>query len=62
MKAFAGECARFECFPPGHIYSSKTGKFEKWFLPNWVTSTTIPKTPYDPKTLREAFEKAKTLK
>ena len=27
MKSLASECSRFEQFPPGHFYSSKTKQF-----------------------------------
>ena len=29
LKSLAKDCARFETFPPGHIYSSKTGQVKK---------------------------------
>jgi hypothetical protein len=34
--ALATECARFESFPPGHIYTSKTGTFTRWYKPDWM--------------------------
>jgi len=57
MKALNDDCERFECFPPGHIYSSKLGGYKRWYNPPWY-SEDIPSTPYDPLVLREAFEKA----
>ena len=33
MKALAPETARFELFPPGHFYSSKTKTFTRWYDP-----------------------------
>ncbi|XP_020531775.1 asparagine synthetase [glutamine-hydrolyzing] 2 isoform X2 [Amborella trichopoda] len=57
MKALSDDCERFRTFPPGHIYSSKTGDLRRWFNPPWY-SERIPATTYDPLVLREAFEKA----
>uniref|UniRef100_A0A0D6QZ42 Asparagine synthetase [glutamine-hydrolyzing] n=1 Tax=Araucaria cunninghamii TaxID=56994 RepID=A0A0D6QZ42_ARACU len=57
MKALNDDCERFECFPPGHVYSSKGGGYRRWYNPPWF-SEDIPTTPYDPLVLRQAFEKA----
>ncbi|OMO56080.1 hypothetical protein CCACVL1_26775 [Corchorus capsularis] len=57
MKALSDDCERFMSFLPGHIYSSKQGALRRWYNPPWF-SEQIPSTPYDPKVLREAFEKA----
>jgi asparagine synthase (glutamine-hydrolysing) len=57
MKAIAQDCKKFEQFPPGHYYSSKTGAFHKWYNPNWAADM-IPTQPYDAAVLRAAFEKA----
>jgi hypothetical protein len=32
MKALKDDCERFEIFPPGHIYSSKSGKVSSLLL------------------------------
>lgn len=63
MKGLSKECVRFECFPPGHTYSSKTGKMTRWYNPSWLNYTIsmlpiIPTTPFDAKTLRDAFTTA----
>lgn len=57
MKALAAECARFDQFPPGHYYSSKTGQLTRWYNPIW-RQPTMPTNKYDSTVLREAFEKA----
>jgi asparagine synthase (glutamine-hydrolysing) len=57
MKALADQTARFESFPPGHIYSSKTGIFTQWYKPDWMEAA-IPKNPCNLVALREAFEAA----
>jgi asparagine synthase (glutamine-hydrolysing) len=56
MKALKDDCERFEEFPPGHIYSSKQGGLRRYYNPPWFTDI-IPSEPYDPLTLRHAFEK-----
>lgn len=57
MKALKDDCEQFQTFPPGHIYSSKTGSLRRYYEPQWF-SEAIPTTPYDPLLLRKAFEKA----
>ncbi|KAJ6315352.1 hypothetical protein OIU78_018774 [Salix suchowensis] len=57
LKGLHDDCEHFECFPPGHLYSSKNGGFRRWYNPLWF-SEAIPSTPYDPLALRRAFEKA----
>ncbi|VAH23417.1 unnamed protein product [Triticum turgidum subsp. durum] len=57
MKALSDDCERFISFPPGHLYSSKTGGLRRWYNPPWF-SESIPSTPYDPLLIRESFEKA----
>ncbi|CAJ2652561.1 unnamed protein product [Trifolium pratense] len=56
MKGLNDDCEHFECFPPGHLYSSKDGGFRRWYNPPWY-SEAIPSAPYDPLALRQAFEK-----
>ncbi|PIA32324.1 hypothetical protein AQUCO_04500137v1 [Aquilegia coerulea] len=57
MKGLNDDCEHFECFPPGHLYSSKNGGFRRWYNPSWF-SEAVPSTPYDPIVLRRAFENA----
>ncbi|KQK05590.1 hypothetical protein BRADI_2g21050v3 [Brachypodium distachyon] len=57
MKALSDDCERFISFPPGHLYSSKTGDLRRWYNPPWF-SESIPSTPYNPLLIRESFEKA----
>ncbi|KAJ0547495.1 Asparagine synthetase [glutamine-hydrolyzing] [Helianthus annuus] len=57
LKGLNDDCEHFEVFPPGHLYSSKSGGFRRWYNPPWF-SETIPSTPYDPLVLRRAFENA----
>ncbi|XLR38052.1 hypothetical protein HN51_024826 [Arachis hypogaea] len=57
MKGLNDDCEHFECFPPGHLYSSRERAFRRWYNPPWF-SEAIPSAPYDPLALRHAFEKA----
>ncbi|KAL2898599.1 Asparagine synthetase [glutamine-hydrolyzing] 1 [Bienertia sinuspersici] len=57
LKGLHDDCEHFESFQPGHLYSSKTGGFRRWYNPLWF-SEAIPSTPYDPLILRRAFENA----
>ncbi|KAJ1437616.1 Rossmann-like alpha/beta/alpha sandwich fold [Sesbania bispinosa] len=57
MKGLNDDCEHFECFPPGHLYSSKDRAFRRWYNPPWY-SEAIPSAPYDPLVLRRAFEEA----
>ncbi|KAI3438337.1 hypothetical protein D9Q98_000770 [Chlorella vulgaris] len=55
MKALQTKCTNIECFPPGHVYRSSTGKVERWFNPNWMSLDHIPKTPVDLPLLKQTF-------
>lgn len=56
MKALHEDCPKFELFPPGHLYSSAAAGFRRWYNPEWFLEH-VPATPYQPRVLREAFEK-----
>lgn len=67
MKAIVKHCVSLQQFPPGHIYVSgpkhPSPQFERWYKPTYVADVTpiggpLPTTPYNPETLRIAFEKA----
>ncbi|KAK4407775.1 Asparagine synthetase [glutamine-hydrolyzing] [Sesamum angolense] len=61
LKGLHDECEHFESFPPGHLYSSKSGCLRRWYNPPWF-SEAIPSTPYDPLVLRRAFENVRLWK
>jgi len=61
MKGLNDDCEHFECFPPGHLYSSKERGFRRWYNPPWF-SEAIPSAPYDPLVLRRAFEQVRFTK
>ena len=64
MKALKDECERFEVFKPGHIFSSKTMEFSRWYNPQWLTDfekvppVVPPPAEIDLGVLRGKFEKA----
>ncbi|KAG9128818.1 hypothetical protein Leryth_009576 [Lithospermum erythrorhizon] len=57
LKGLKDDTEHFEVFPPGFLYSSKTGVFRRWYNPPWFCKA-IPSTPYDPIVLRTALENA----
>lgn len=58
LKALCGSCTRYESFPAGHVYDSKTDKREMFYTPKWWDPSTMPTQEIELKTLREAFENA----
>nr|QKY15321.1 asparagine synthase (ASNS) [Polytomella parva] len=63
MKCLKDDCARFQQFPPGHYYSSKTNSFTRYYNPrhylNFEAEPKVyPNNPYSPVELRHAFEAA----
>lgn len=58
MKALCTDCARFEQFPPGNIFSSKTGQLSRWYNPVWRQPQHMPTNPYIKDKLRSSFETA----
>jgi asparagine synthase (glutamine-hydrolysing) len=61
-KALKSECAKFEAFPPGCYYSSKTKTFQRYYTPKWweesIPKGPSPSTQESLKELRESFEAA----
>jgi len=57
FKALAEDCDRFEEFPPGHYWSSKTMEFRRWYNPPWFDEH-IPNNPIDYTVLRQALERS----
>jgi len=45
LKSLIGECTKFQAFPPGHVYTSKTSKFERWYTPSWAPTMQPHKAP-----------------
>ncbi|KAL6757147.1 hypothetical protein V8C86DRAFT_2630165 [Haematococcus lacustris] len=63
MKCLKDDCARFQQFPPGHFYSSKTSSFTRYYNPKHYLDfeakpERFPSTPLDLRLLRTSFEAA----
>ncbi len=56
MKAIADQCVRFSVFPPGHIYTEKTG-FIKYYQPEWEDASKAVEV-VDYKAIRETLTQA----
>jgi len=57
MKCLAEECERFQEFPPGHFWSSKSGELKRWYNPPWFDEH-IPSTPTDLVSLEKVLDRA----
>jgi len=57
LKALVNECERFQEFPPGHYWSSKSNQFVRWYNPPWIDQH-IPSDPLDLVKLRIALERS----
>eukprot|EP01132_Coremiostelium_polycephalum_P008624 gene8624-10614_t len=60
MKSIKDDCYKFQPFPPGHYYSSKTKGFVRYYNPKWIEES-IPALQTEAEVLpkiRDAFEKA----
>ncbi|KAI9168232.1 asparagine synthetase [Blastocladiella emersonii ATCC 22665] len=61
MKALNEDCDRIVAFPPGHVYSSVTGKTTRYYSPSWWDPKVVPSdqgAEYDLVKLRESLERA----
>lgn len=58
LKCLVDDCDNIIAFPPGHYYDSETDKINRYFTPNWLDESFIPKTPVDYKLVRHSLEKA----
>ena len=56
MKAITDQCTTFSTFPPGHIYTEKTG-FVKYYQPEWDDASKAI-APVDYKAIRKSLTKA----
>jgi len=56
MKAIADQCVTFSTFPPGHIYTEKTG-FVKYYQPEWEDASKAIE-PVDYKAIRKSLTHA----
>lgn len=58
LKALQDNCERFEAFPPGHVYNSKTGSTTRWYNAAWMNPSPHPTKSITPGDLRRALEKS----
>lgn len=64
LKALVDECDRIISFPPGHVYDSKYDSTTRYYQPTWWDGDaqgpdfTIPTTPANLTSIREALEEA----
>lgn len=58
LKALEGQCERYEPFPPGHYYWSRTGQMTRWYHRDWADYETVKDNPASVQELREALEAA----
>jgi asparagine synthase (glutamine-hydrolysing) len=56
MKAITDQCVTFSTFPPGHIYTEKTG-FVKYYQPEWEDASKAIE-PVDYKAIRKSLTQA----
>lgn len=60
MKCLVDDCIQFEQFRPGHIWSSKTRKYKRYYNPGWMVPKTVPSNPLDLDQIRDVLSKAVT--
>ncbi len=58
MKCLNDICDTIRAFPPGHLYDSAKGTFERWYQPSWGNESLVPTTPVDYKAIRRTLVKA----
>ncbi len=58
LKALEGVCTKIELFPPGHYFSSKDGKFVKWYHRDWSDYSAVKDNETSIEELKEALEAA----
>lgn len=58
LKALHQACSRYEAFPPGHVYDSKTDKRRLFYTPRWYEPSYLPTEAITLQALREAFERS----
>mmetsp|Transcript_75346 Transcript_75346/g.147876 ORF Transcript_75346/g.147876 Transcript_75346/m.147876 type:complete len:598 (-) Transcript_75346:362-2155(-) len=56
LKALHKLCHRYELFPPGHVYDSKSDERRLFYTPKWWDGDKVPTEDIELLTLREAFE------
>lgn len=55
MKALKDDCTTYQQFPPGHVYSSKSSAFERYYEPLWLQPNNEPTGKLDLDLLRNVY-------
>lgn len=58
LKALEGFCDEYECFLPGHYYSSKEGKMVRWYKRDWFEYDAVKDNGGSSNDVRDTLEKA----
>ncbi len=58
LKALEGFCDEYEPFLPGHFYSSRTHKMERWYKRDWFSYDAVKDNPASSEAIREALSAA----
>lgn len=58
LKALEGYCNKIELFLPGHYWSSKDGKFTKWYQREWIEFDAVKNNTTSIEKLRNGLEAA----
>ncbi len=58
LKALEGFCAEYEVFLPGHYYSSRTGKMERWYKRDWKDYDAVKDSQINGEDIRQALMSA----
>ncbi len=58
MKALTGYCKHIEDFPPGHFWSSKNGKIERYYNKDWFDYNNVKDNTTSVPEIKEALEAA----
>ncbi len=58
LKALEGFCDEYEPFLPGHFYSSRTRKMERWYKRDWFSYDAVKDNPASSEAIREALSAA----
>lgn len=58
LKALHQGCSRYEEFPPGHVFDSKSGERKMFYTPSWYDPSIVPTQQISLTALRESFERS----
>ncbi len=58
LKALEGTCTKIELFPPGHYYTSSSGKLTQWYKREWTDYDAVKENQTSIDEVRDALEAA----